>query len=422
MAAESSSKGNRKGVMNVDVGDLLKKLKLHDAELDDVFLGKEEVGSLPTVKWMAAGKLLTRKVFSPEHVKNTMLTAWSPAQEVSMRGVGTNIFTIQARCLGDWKRITEDGPWPFRGFALMIEPFDGSTPVPVVAPNRVQAWIQIHKIPPLYRTKEVITQLASRVGEVVAVEMMAVPTGSGDFHRVRVKLDPLKPLTRFTPLSPEGQECMYLQVKFEKLPRYCEHCGLMGHEYLQCGSGEFDESELQFGLWMKADEASWRPGTSGMRLCNMERQSGMAGRGPGGARGGRSQGRGAGGERVVRRWQAKENVGTAKKRSLAEAGLGGTSEDLDDTATSPLKKTAKSSGEDGQNIEPNAKKHLDMDDEVRTEEVNPVPPPPPGYTTPSELKKQKKKATLVSSGKMEGKNKMTTEELADSLEEDRHQQ
>jgi hypothetical protein len=55
-----------------------------------------------------------------------------------------------AFCLGGWKRIMEEGPWLFRGCALMVEAFDGASIKPNI-PNSVQVWAQIHKIPPLFR-------------------------------------------------------------------------------------------------------------------------------------------------------------------------------------------------------------------------------------------------------------------------------
>jgi hypothetical protein len=61
MAAGSS--GARKGS---NMEDLLRKLKLSDVEKDGVFLAKEDRRNLPEVKWMAVGKLLTRKNFSEE--------------------------------------------------------------------------------------------------------------------------------------------------------------------------------------------------------------------------------------------------------------------------------------------------------------------------------------------------------------------
>jgi UDP-N-acetylmuramate-alanine ligase len=75
----------------------------------------------------------------------------------------------------------------------MVEEFDGATTVPSVIPNKVQVWIQIHKIP---RTETILKQLASMVGEVDKVEMKVVYFRSGEFHRARVKLNAESPLLK----------------------------------------------------------------------------------------------------------------------------------------------------------------------------------------------------------------------------------
>ncbi|KAM0889261.1 hypothetical protein ACQ4PT_027827 [Festuca glaucescens] len=151
--------------------ELLKNLKLQGDELNDVLLGKEEVTKWPGVKWLATTKVLTSKSFSMHSLKNSMHAAWNPAREVFFHAVEANLFVLQAVCLGHWNRIMLKGPWLFRGLALMVEPFDGVTVVPTVIPKSVQAWVQIHKIPPLFRNKEVIDQWASRVGEVIIVHL-----------------------------------------------------------------------------------------------------------------------------------------------------------------------------------------------------------------------------------------------------------
>jgi hypothetical protein len=159
----------------------------------------------------------------------------------------------------------EEGPWIFHGCALVLEEFDGSTAIPVVVPCKVPAWIQIHKIPHLYRTESILKQLAGKVGEEVAVEMKAVSTVGGDFFRVRVNLVAQKPLVRFVTLSPEGRDHVLLQVKFEKIPCFCAHYGMMGHVHLECGTGEYSEDDLQYGDWMVAPEETWHPRT--LRVC-----------------------------------------------------------------------------------------------------------------------------------------------------------
>jgi hypothetical protein len=243
----------------------------------------------------------------------------------------------------------------------MVEPFDGAAMLPE-APRGVEAWVQIHKLPPLFRNMEVLSQLASRVGKILAVETSPVQTRTGTFHRVRVKLDSTKPLTRFVPLAVEGSGRMLLQVKYEKMPKYCEHCGFMGHTYLECGTGEYEEAERQFGPWMLAEEAHWKPGTPGVRARFIARGGSDKRRGPASDRGGRTAGRGgpaagrATGGRGRGKWVPKPST-AGRKRDSAEVDLSEPGEELD-TASSPLKPVGEEGIGDTNCL---ARKHLDMD-------------------------------------------------------------
>jgi hypothetical protein len=86
----------------------------------------------------------------------------------------------------------------------MVEPFDGPTMPPKTATSEVQAWIQIHKIPPLFNNKAILEQFATRVGKVYVVEL------TRDFYRARVKLDLTKLPTCFVPLPLQGLDKMFL--------------------------------------------------------------------------------------------------------------------------------------------------------------------------------------------------------------------
>jgi hypothetical protein len=80
MAAETPKVRAQKG--EVDVNELLRKLRLSDAERDGVVLAKEARGNLPEVKWMAMARLLTEKKFSEQSLIVTMKVAWNTAREV----------------------------------------------------------------------------------------------------------------------------------------------------------------------------------------------------------------------------------------------------------------------------------------------------------------------------------------------------
>jgi hypothetical protein len=136
MAVESSREG--KARREFDVQELLKNLNLHEAELKEVILEKEEIKNWPEVKWLVAARVLTNKSFSMEALKRTMKSAWATTKEVTFHAVEDNMFILQAYLLGDWKSVMEEGHWLFRGCALMVEPFDGSTMIPFVLSKDVQ--------------------------------------------------------------------------------------------------------------------------------------------------------------------------------------------------------------------------------------------------------------------------------------------
>lgn len=66
-----------------DIDELLRKLRLSEAERDGAFLAREDRDRLPQVKWTAVAKLLTTKDFSEASLMSTMRSAWNPAREVS---------------------------------------------------------------------------------------------------------------------------------------------------------------------------------------------------------------------------------------------------------------------------------------------------------------------------------------------------
>jgi hypothetical protein len=98
-------------------------------------------------------------------------------------------------------------------------------------------------------------------------------------------LDADKPLMRIVSFSPEGCAKLFMQVIFEKLPKFCDHYGLMGHVVLECGTGEFSDEQLQYGDWMLAPMETWHLETPQVRGgFSREREASGGGRGMGGGR------------------------------------------------------------------------------------------------------------------------------------------
>lgn len=249
-----------------------------------------------------------------------MITAWSSTREIKFRALEGNLFSIQCFCLGDWLKVTKEGPWLFRQNAVAIEPYDGLSSPDSVDLNFIDVWLQIHKLPDGYRSESLVKNLVEKkIGKVSEVETSL--QGIGNFVRARVKIDVRKALVRFVSISRGGQREFY-KFQFEKFPKFCGACGLLGHTHIECGTGEHDESKLKLGDFLKADRETWHG-----------RRGFMGGRGEssGGRRSGReSSGRVRGrGDWVDWRSHPEQNS-KGGNGSLADS-------ELKDTATSPIK-------------------------------------------------------------------------------------
>jgi hypothetical protein len=54
-----------------------------------------------------------------------MKAVWNLSRDPICREAGENLFVFQMHCLGDWKKVVHQGPWTFRGWAVLIEDYNG---------------------------------------------------------------------------------------------------------------------------------------------------------------------------------------------------------------------------------------------------------------------------------------------------------
>jgi hypothetical protein len=156
-------------------------------------------------------------------------------------------------------------------------------------------------------------------------------------------------------ISRAGQR-EFFKIQFEKVPKFCGACGMVGHSHLECGTGEHDESKLKWGDFLKADRETWYG-----RFANVGNRGGSrSGRG-GPARGrgrfdadrrdnfppeGSGRGRGA---IVPVSWRYNAMVADTNE----------TEEELQDTGSSPVKKGDVTMS-DSENSDLNVKRRLEM--------------------------------------------------------------
>lgn len=274
MATEKTDGSNKAGGSSSasEIEKLMAELGLREEDLDDVIV--DEAAVPPDAnRWLAVVRVHIDKPYSQGWFFRNMRAAWDLAQAANFKPLEDNLYTVQFQCLGDWERVMQEGPWNFKGHAVIITPYDGVTQPSKVKLDTLDIWIQIHDVPNLFA--HLVPSLAAKVGEVLFTETNSHDF-SGNFYRVWVKINVYKPLKNAVSLIRDSKR-QICRVKYERLPDWCAVCGHLGHVFKEHGDGIHPKSALVF----KDLRASWV----------MRSGRGLGGnRGRRGRRGGRSGG------------------------------------------------------------------------------------------------------------------------------------
>nr|XP_020190890.1 uncharacterized protein LOC109776643 [Aegilops tauschii subsp. strangulata] len=227
---------------------MMQELGLKEEDLDDVVFDEKDAPQA-AARWIAVARVNSDKPYSQFWFFRNMRAAWDLAQEAKFKPLEENLYTIQFSCLGDWERVMQEGPWHFRGDAVILKEYDGVTKPSNVKLDTIEIWIQIHDVPILYA--HLVPSLASKVGEVLFTESQSHDF-TGNFYRVGVRINVTKPLKNAVSMIRGGERQIY-KVKYEKLPDWCAVCGMLGHLFKEQGTGIHPPSALVF----KELRASW---------------------------------------------------------------------------------------------------------------------------------------------------------------------
>ncbi|XP_020148031.1 uncharacterized protein [Aegilops tauschii subsp. strangulata] len=235
-ASGSGAKGKGK------LEDIMQELALKEEDLDDVIFEDDDAPAEEELRWMVLARVHMDKGFSTYWFFRNMRSAWDLARPVKMKTLEDNLFQMQFNCLGDWERVTQGGPWHFRGNPVIIVPYDGYSKPTSIELFKFEIWVRIIDLPIAYHGK--VKALAAKLGEFVDSEPSSFDF-EGNFYRVRIKLDVRNPLKKATSLI-RGGERQIFAVKYERLPDWCQVCGMMGHEFKEHSDGVHPPSALIF--------------------------------------------------------------------------------------------------------------------------------------------------------------------------------
>lgn len=121
----------------------------------------------------------------------------------------------------------EGQPWLFRINLVLFDRLTTSIERSQIQLNSSLYWIKIGPCLPEFDKKDLMHAIGATFGGILRSEI------NGEFCRLKVQLDMLKPLRRGIFVSTENQCKSWIPFKYEKLPTFCFGCGPMRHGIIE---------------------------------------------------------------------------------------------------------------------------------------------------------------------------------------------
>ncbi|KAM1292011.1 hypothetical protein EV2_019582 [Malus domestica] len=240
------------------------KLRLSEKERGGISIERKDVeGALLGLQYTMIAEVLTSKEANGEVFVDCFMSLWQGREGVSIKDIGENRFLACFASQQDLLRVVEaDQPWFFKGDLVMVADRSAKglnrwTPL-----HLGTFWVQIHNVPVLNMTQAVAESIGGLMGTVRKVDKSGSRDCIGRFLRVKIRFNVREPFMRGTFVDFPDDKRIWVNFKYEALPKYCLMCGMLGHttraytETREEGVKEGESSgELNDGLGFKGLDA-----------------------------------------------------------------------------------------------------------------------------------------------------------------------
>ena len=263
--------------MAEEVTNILENMRLTTEEEETIEIPDEERREgLENCALSLLGKFLTCRSFNKRAAITTLKRAWGLEETVHIVEVGTNLFQLKFKSEFEMNRVIKDGPWTFDNQVLLLTPWKIGMTADNVKFDSGALWIQIWGAPFHLVSPKVVEAVGSELGMVVDVDKKQKQGGQSFFMRVKVEVPLAKPIRRGAFLARSEGTKHWVTLKYERLPLFCHHCGILGHDLRHCAvyfAATKNEGEIrcQYGDWLKA--TGGRNRSPGCRNTNRDEAS-----------------------------------------------------------------------------------------------------------------------------------------------------
>ena len=162
-----------------DLASRWKNLSLSDKEGKKLALAKNK----RRVDFVLAAKFLTKRNVNIDAVAKTFRPLWRTRNDFCIRDASDNHLLFTFELESDLEKVLLGEPWSFDRHLVVLQKYDGTSPMEQVDFSKSSFWIQIHNLPLTCLSPDVAMEIGESLGDVNKSVNVSDMVG-GNFMRI----------------------------------------------------------------------------------------------------------------------------------------------------------------------------------------------------------------------------------------------
>ncbi|KAM6587906.1 hypothetical protein CsatA_010511 [Cannabis sativa] len=236
----------------------------HDAvqiSPDDITfaLNPGEVDEPEEANQVLVGKIISRYRLGKAAIQGSLKLSWSAISGWKWKEIEGGLIQFTFAKREDAMNVLARRPWFVCGALIVIMPWPAWLTPAEIRFDKTPLWVKIESIPPFYWNLSNLKEMASRASPVYDLPPGIEDAIGMSSLRFRATIYLNKPIFSGFFLRRQKLKDLWIQYKYERLPKLCFKCGLLTHDQSICfktptvvkdGSGNFYP---MYGIWLKSD-------------------------------------------------------------------------------------------------------------------------------------------------------------------------
>ncbi|KAM6555050.1 hypothetical protein CsatB_015812 [Cannabis sativa] len=222
-------------------------------------LNPGEVDEPEEANQVLLGKIISRHKYGKAAIQGSLKLSWNAISGWKWKEIGDGIIQFTFARREDALNVLARRPWFVCGALIVIMPWPAWLSPAEVRFDKTPMWVHIESIPPFYWNLSNLKELAAKASPVYELPQGIEDAIGMSTLRFRATIDINKPLFSGFFLRRQRLKDLWLQYKYERLPKLCFKCGVLTHDQSVCFKSptvikdEHGNFYPMFGVWLKSD-------------------------------------------------------------------------------------------------------------------------------------------------------------------------